>query len=133
MTRFALKTSIGIGLLALGALALNAEASARKEQHPGLRESRSVTVAYGELALAEPGAVETLYARLERASRAVCGTADARLLRLREDVRTCRAAALDAAVADVDDDALSALHAGSAQARRLFAAAMRSTPSQSGS
>jgi UrcA family protein len=94
----------------IAALAVAGAASAANSS-----ESLSARVRYGDLNLASDAGVAHLYARLRHAANDVCPYAS-----FREVVdQRCAAAALDSAVANVDNDRLTALHvrvAGAGQA-----------------
>jgi UrcA family protein len=75
----------------------------------------AVQVSYADLDLSNKVGLATLYARLKSASEAVCGSRSLRaagsLEQLRENKR-CFESALSKAIARIDNDKLSQLHAG---------------------
>lgn len=73
-------------------------------------ESRSVTVRYDDLKLDVKAGSQTLYSRLETASRTVCAPEESRSLAMRREWSTCYANALDDAVADTGIGSVLALH-----------------------
>jgi len=84
------------------------------------REVRSLTVNFADLDLASAEGAQTLYGRLKTAARRVCGKADLRDLRAVEDVKGCRAEALDSAVTRIDHPRLTALHGKPEVVRELI-------------
>jgi UrcA family protein len=66
---------------------------------------RSATVRYADLNLATQAGVETLYHRLRVAARTVCGSPHERNIELRRSVRECSEAAIEDAVATVEQRA----------------------------
>ena len=110
----------GLGLA--GAIATStAHATDMQADSDMFREQRSVAVSYADRDMATEQGVSALYARLDTAARRVCGRVEGRDLARRADWRNCRAAALDAAVADVNDVRLTRLH-GKQQGRSGAAA-----------
>ncbi|MCG3168941.1 MAG: hypothetical protein CALGDGBN_00451 [Pseudomonadales bacterium] len=77
---------------------------------PRYAETRSVVVRYGDLDLARDAGVQTLYARLIRASQAVCAPREDRIPAQRADWRRCHDAALDEAVVATGLERIVALH-----------------------
>lgn len=73
-------------------------------------ETRSVTVRYDDLKLEAKAGGQTLYSRLETASRAVCSPEESRNLAMRREWTTCYANALDDAVAETGIGSVLALH-----------------------
>ena len=71
----------------------------------------STTVSYADLDLSRESDTQTLYSRLRTAAKSVCGTADARNLRMRQFAMECYQQSLSTAVADVSNANLTALHA----------------------
>jgi UrcA family protein len=68
-------------------------------------------VAYVNADLARPDSAQKLYERISRAARSVCTALRRPELRQRHAYRECVQQAIDAAVADVNHPALSAVHA----------------------
>jgi UrcA family protein len=78
-------------------------------------ESRMEKVAYADLNVDRQRGAEILYQRLQQASKRVCGVESIRTVRgaRREaEQRNCYRLTLDQAVAEVDSDALNAVHEG---------------------
>ena len=73
-------------------------------------ETRSVTVRYDDLNLESKAGSQTLYGRLETASRTVCSPEESRNLAMRREWSTCYANALDDAVAETGIGSVLALH-----------------------
>ena len=110
MKRFSLANSLSIIGLALSVLATAAQADDIAPASATLRDARTVTVRYADADLASAEGVETLYQRLDRAALRACSRGGDRGADAFADRRACRAAALDAAVAQVQDARLSQLH-----------------------
>jgi UrcA family protein len=72
--------------------------------------THSMTVHYADLDLDSADDLNTLYSRIERAARQVCGRADGRNLAMVAQWRTCRGEALDTAVSRIGNAQLSELH-----------------------
>jgi UrcA family protein len=70
----------------------------------------STVVAYSDLDLSMSGDAARLYSRLQYAAKKVCNSYDSRNLRTMEKHEACYADALNAAVDEVDDAKLTALH-----------------------
>lgn len=87
----------------------------------------STTVSYGDLDLSRAADQKELYARLRAAAKSVCGTVDARNLRMRQFAAECFQQSLANAVTDVGDANVAALHASDPSIR----VASRSVPSTS--
>jgi len=81
------------------------------------RETRTITVTYGDLDLSKTAGIEKLYQRLKVAARNVCGSRDVRDLNAVQDWRRCYRSALAGAVRDVGNTRLSALHEGQEENR----------------
>src|SRR5688572_33418816 len=77
-------------------LALGTSLGSPVAAEPVAGNSRSITIEYGDLELANGPAVEKLYARITSAAERACGDYDARSLRSRADWLAC----YDAAMAD---------------------------------
>ncbi|MBK6289958.1 MAG: UrcA family protein [Gammaproteobacteria bacterium] len=77
---------------------------------PPRSATRSMTVSYRDLDLSRPAGIGSLYARLERAARAVCVPREVRDLGMRRDQARCHASAMDNAVANIDNPGLSGFH-----------------------
>jgi len=75
------------------------------------------TVRYGDLNLSKSEDASELYARLQRAAAVVCRTDEGIALRLKRVHKACAEQALSAAVAQVGDPALTALHKADARIR----------------
>ena len=126
MKKFSLANSLSTMGLAFSVLATAAQAGEPVPAQGAMRDTRVVSVRYTQADLASPEGVQALYVKLERASRQACRRADDRGLSARADVRNCRAGALDAAVAQVKNVRLGALHrerSGAAVNGALVAAA----------
>jgi UrcA family protein len=80
-------------------------------------ESRTVTVNYADLDLESAAGIESLYARIRSAAKKVCGSAERHDFAAQADLRSCREAALEQAVAKIDNAALAARHAGKKETR----------------
>jgi len=65
-------------------------------------EGQSVLVRYADLDLTSSRGTQALQARIDRAARAVCGSADIRDLRAMSDVQHCRQVALSGAAPQVE-------------------------------
>jgi UrcA family protein len=73
-------------------------------------DSNSLDVSYVKPALSQPEAAESLYKRIQFAARSVCHEPDPRELARHARYQQCYDKAVDAAVANVDATALTALH-----------------------
>jgi UrcA family protein len=72
---------------------------------------KSQTVSFDDLDLSKPAGAQTLYKRIQKAARHVCGPADNySYLTPRKKFRECFEEAVAAAVAQVDRPSLTALH-----------------------
>jgi UrcA family protein len=80
-------------------------------------DTREATVNYADLDLESAAGIESLYARIRSAVKKVCGTADTLDIAAQADLRACRVAAIDKAIAAVGNEALAARHAGKQEAR----------------
>lgn len=120
MKSFRFRVPLAATVLALAATIAGAQTAAA-EQAGSIRETRSLRIGFSDLDLREPRAVAVLYERLQRAARAVCGRPDIRDLARRDDWQRCRTDALDAAVAQVGDARLAALHRGEPLSESLVA------------
>src|SRR5688572_8119845 len=80
-------------------LALGTSLGSAVAAEPVAGSSRSITIEYGDLELANGLAVEKLYARIASAAERACGDYEPRNLRARADWLAC----YDAAVADALD------------------------------
>jgi UrcA family protein len=76
----------------------------------GHDDPRQVVVDYSDLNLANTTAVKVLYRRLSTAATTVCGELDRRLVARQVIWRQCYEQALSAAIVDVNEPGLSALH-----------------------
>jgi UrcA family protein len=74
-------------------------------------------VQYADLNLSNPDDASQLYARLERAAAVVCRTYEGFELSRKRMHEACEQEALSAAVAQVDNPALTSLHAADARIR----------------
>ncbi len=63
---------------------------------------QSVAVRYTDLNLASDAGTRTLQARIDRAARAVCGSADIRDLSAMSEIQNCRQVALNSAAPQVE-------------------------------
>jgi UrcA family protein len=98
---------IGLGA-AISSVALPTQAD--PQTGPG-RETRAVSVAYGDLNLSNPAGVKTLYSRLEMAVDEVCAPkADMHNMVMFRDWQQCIKTALDDAVRDMNLPALARIH-----------------------
>jgi UrcA family protein len=79
--------------------------------------TRDVKVNFADLNLESQAGIESLYSRLQTAARKVCGTPTRADLQSFDEVAQCRKAAIGAAVARIDNKALSARHSNRADAR----------------
>ncbi len=68
----------------------------------GTPDGLSVAVHYSDLDLTTDTGTQALQARIDRAARAVCGSADLRDLRGMSEVQQCRAVALNSAAPQVE-------------------------------
>ena len=71
----------------------------------------STTVSYGDLDLSRNADAKVLYDRLRAAAKSVCGTFDARNLRMRQAALECDQHSLASAVNDVGNANVAAAHA----------------------
>jgi UrcA family protein len=72
---------------------------------------KSQTVSFADLDLSKPAGAQTLYKRITKAARQVCGPADKySYITPRKAFRECYEEAVAAAVAQVDRPSLTALH-----------------------
>jgi UrcA family protein len=71
----------------------------------------STTVSFGDLDLSRTSDAQVLYSRLRAAAKSVCGTADARNLRMRNFAFECYQQSLSNAVSDISNANVTALHA----------------------
>ena len=102
-----LKLIAGIAIVASGmAAALPQAASAESVV------VHSVAVHYADLDLDNAAGVQALYHRIVNAAESACGRYEVGDLRAKRDQRSCYEAAVAAAVADIDNAALRAVHAG---------------------
>jgi UrcA family protein len=90
--KFMLVMAIGVAFLVSGS--------------PAFAEEPSKKVMYGDLDLGQPADVSLLYERIRKAARLVCSD------RLFPSLHRCIAAAVEQAVRDVNDVALTAVHEG---------------------
>ncbi|HEY6643186.1 UrcA family protein [Povalibacter sp.] len=67
--------------------------------------------------LSKQAHADQLYSRLQRAARTVCGSREARELKIRQLNEECYATALANAVTDVNDAKLTALHQSDSELR----------------
>ena len=72
--------------------------------------TRSMSVNYADLNLSQPAAIDDLYARLQRAARAVCSPREIRDLGMRSNREQCYESAMGHAVANIDNPGLSELY-----------------------
>jgi UrcA family protein len=122
MTIFTRKNSLRMLVLASITLATAAQAGTTATRvGAAYGDTQSTTVRYKDTDLRDAQGVQRLYARLDAAARTVCGTAQARVLTQMADWQRCRNAALDGAVAEINDARLSQLHSGKANPRKLVA------------
>ncbi|MBS0417435.1 MAG: UrcA family protein [Proteobacteria bacterium] len=100
--------SFGIlsGLALLGTTALLATAALAAP--PQIVETRSVN--YTQSDLSDPAATAELYKRIQRAAQIVCEQPFAREIDHYMEFKKCYVRAVDAAVANVDASALTAVH-----------------------
>ncbi len=118
-------TTLSTIALALCVCAASAQAGNESHSHDGAFETHSITVRYADLDLDSAAGLDTLYSRIERASRQVCGRADGRNLALAAQWRACRNEALDTAISRIENAQLSKLHRerdGAARQHSLVAA-----------
>lgn len=94
----------------LAALAASVQAAGDGRAVAATQDARSVSVRYSAAETGSAEGVQALYARLEAAARNACRRDSDRGVGALAERRNCRAAALDAAVADVHDARLSRLH-----------------------
>lgn len=72
---------------------------------------KSQTVSFADLDLSKPAGAQTLYKRIQKAARHVCGPIDKYMyVTPRKAFRECYQEAIAAAVAQVDRPSLTALH-----------------------
>jgi UrcA family protein len=112
MTTHPVTTRYRLALVTAAALAVAGLPAVQAAETGG---ARSVTVRYDDLNLGTDVGVRTLYARLTRAAEMVCPDRFTRELARASDARACRAQAIDAAVAQVNNPRLAALRARGAQ------------------
>ena len=94
--RARLIASLASAVLVIGAGAVQAE-------RPSVE--RTATVRYADLNLATQAGVDTLYHRIRVAARNVCGSPHERQLEIRRSIRDCNDAAMENAVAAVEQKA----------------------------
>jgi len=75
-------------------------------------DTPTVTVRYDDLNLVNPAGTKVLYRRLRTAANTVCTTIDQRYPEQKMKWRQCYEQSLTAAVVNVNDPGLSALHSG---------------------
>jgi UrcA family protein len=78
-------------------------------------KGRAEKVSYSDLNVEKEEGAETLYRRLQQASRRVCGVESIRSVRgakIESEQRSCYQQALEEAVAEIDSEALNAVHEG---------------------
>jgi UrcA family protein len=90
--------------------AVNVQAETPKATQVGHLQY-STTVSYGDLDLSRDADAKVLYSRLRAAAKSVCGTVDARNLRMRQAAAECYRQSLANAVSDVGDQNVATLHA----------------------
>ena len=100
-------------LATAAALAVAGLPAVHAAEAPG---THAVTVRYDDLNLGTDTGVRTLYARLTRAAELVCPDRHVRDLARSSIARTCQSEAVDAAVTQVHNPHLAALHARGALA-----------------
>lgn len=98
--------------LAVVAASLVADIASAKE-HGAV----SAVVGYSDLDLTQSSDAARLYARLKYASRKVCNSYESREMRMQALHAACYDAALESAVAKVNDAKLSSLHAAEPRIR----------------
>lgn len=108
-----LKRSLQAALLA----AVSCVASVAVADDPA--ERKSITVHYGDLNLSNEAGVEQLYGRIRAAARSVCRSPrEVVSLQVMQQRKQCANAAVAAAVKQVNNGILTAMH-GSKSSRRL--------------
>jgi UrcA family protein len=90
--------------------AANVQAETPKATQVGYLQY-STTVSYGDLDLSRDADAKVLYSRLRAAAKSVCGTVDARNLRMRQAAAECFQQSLATAVSDVGNAKVAAAHA----------------------
>ena len=106
-------TKIGSALALIGLTMTVPFASANNSSTE--TERFQVTVEVADLNLAHPRGIETLYQRLQNASREVCGDPSIRVAgsaRNSQQIRSCYDSALSNAVEKLDVPAIQTLHNG---------------------
>lgn len=93
----------GLATLSLSLAAQNAVADT------GFDDVKTATVSFGDLDLSKAAGAKTLYSRIKRAARTVCGPYDS--IQMRRAWRQCLDTAISNAVADINQPTLAALHA----------------------
>jgi len=109
MSKFSKSLVASVIIVALGAPAI---ASATPQR--GL-ENTAVKVSYADLNLQKAAGAEVLYRRLQIAARQACGVQSLTTtgsLRNFSETRSCYRDALSAAVAKIDNERVSEIHAG---------------------
>jgi UrcA family protein len=96
--------------LAVMVCALTATTIVSTPAHAADEDSHKMVVGYGDLNLANNKAVKVLYRRLSTAATSVCGRYDDRAVARKAIWQHCYEHALSAAVLEVNEPALSALH-----------------------
>ncbi len=102
-------------LIASAVIVLGIPAIAGATQYISNTEHTAVRVSYADLNLSNEAGLATLYARLQRASRAVCGPrslVEAGSVKHLSQNRVCYRNALSKAVAKFDNATLDKIHAG---------------------
>ena len=109
-----MKKSIVTGIVALVVVGLGASASAVAAP-PSQLSVRSVQVSFADLNINSDEGAQALYRRLQNASEKACSSSNSGAIKpvaALRDAKLCYASALSSAVAKIDNDALSRIHAG---------------------
>ncbi len=109
-----MKKSIVTGIVALVVFGLGASASAVAAS-PSHLSIRSVQVSFADLDINGDEGAQALYRRLQNASEKACSISNSGATKpvgAVRDAKLCYASALSSAVAQIDSDALSRIHAG---------------------
>lgn len=101
-------------ITATAIFAISAPAAASLGTDKGL-ESNAVRVSYADLNLENEAGAQTLYSRLQRASKRVCGVEPYKIagsIRIMADMQRCYRSTLTTSVEKIDSEELTKIHEG---------------------
>ncbi len=101
--------SISLAVISMAAPAI-ASAAPAGDPHTRMRSQNQVVVSVTDIDFNRPEAVDTLYARLQYASKVACDTLEAEEPFRAADNRACERDAVDGAVHDLGQPLLTARH-----------------------